>query len=237
MTSLFDLPDAGRGAGMPLDLLMDLAADGRRGVSPLEFFAVEDEAAERLARENADRLRETPESMAQERARQVSAMVEAARAEAKAEARRECEAEVVARVATERERVERVCAEFARDRQRYFAAAEAQVVKLALAIARRVLAREVAEDATHLAPVVRAALARVQDGSATVLRVRDVSGWAEMFADESVSVMADERLKAGECVLETEVGRVELGIEVQMREVERGFGELMQPAADEALRG
>ena len=224
MTSLFDLPDAGHGAALPAELVMNLG----RGVSLLEFFALEDEAAERLAQANAERLRETPETLAQERVRQVSAMVEAARAETKAETRSECEAEVTARVAVERQRVERVCAEFARDRQRYFAAAEAQVVKLALAIARRVLAKEVAADAMHLTATVRAALARVKDGSATVLRVRDVSGWEEMLAEESVSVVADERLDAGECVLETEVGRVELGVEVQMAEVERGFGELMQ---------
>jgi flagellar assembly protein FliH len=225
MTSLFDLPDAGRGHEIPVDLV----TAGARGVSLLEFFAVEDEAADRLAQEAAARAAaHSPESLAQERARQTGAMIDAARAEARAEARAQFEAELTARIAVEHERVERMAAEFARDRQRYFAAAEAQVVKLAIAVARRVLQREVTGDPMHLTATVRAALARVQEGSATVLRVHDASGWAEMVGDANISVVEDERLGEGECVLETEVGRVELGVAVQLEEIERGFGELMQ---------
>jgi len=129
--------------------------------------------------------------------------------------------------------VECVASEFAMDRQRYFAAAEAQVVKLALAIARRVLTREVEADTMHLAATVRAALARVHDGSASVLRVRlgEQSQWEALFAksrEGTVSVVGDEHMEAGECVLETSVGRVELGVNVQLAEIERGFGELLR---------
>jgi flagellar assembly protein FliH len=213
---------------MPVDLLECGGAD----VSMLEFFSLEDQDAERLQSESvATQAERTATTAANERARQTRAMVDAARNEALAQAREEFAATLDERLATEHSRVDRVCAEFAMDRQRYFAAAEAQVVKLAIAIAGRVLAREVAADPMHLAGTVRAALARVHDGSATVLRVRieHAAQWTAMFAnacDGGVSVIGDERLGAGECVLETDVGRVQLGVEVQLAEVERGFGEL-----------
>ena len=35
-------------------------------------------------------------------------------------------------------------------------------------------------------------------------------------------------MSKGECVLETTVGRVELGVEVQVAEIERGFGDLIR---------
>jgi flagellar assembly protein FliH len=41
-------------------------------------------------------------------------------------------------------------------------------------------------------------------------------------------VVGDERLAAGECVLETNVGKVELGVSVQLEEIERGFFDLME---------
>ena len=229
MTSLFDLGELPRGMELPVELI----SVGARSVSTLEFFAVEEERhreeQERLERENAY----VPESAASIRARQTQAMVEAARAEGMAIARQEFDAELQERLAVERQRVERVVAEFAADRQRYFAAAEAQVVKLAIAIARKVLHREVEADTMHLTGTVRAALARVHDGSSTVLRVPvDVRDqWEALFIGErleQLSVVGDEHLEAGECVLKTDIGRVELGVNVQVAEIERGFGDLLR---------
>jgi flagellar assembly protein FliH len=58
-----------------------------------------------------------------------------------------------------------------------------------------------------------------------------VEMWRESFAaspESSLQVMGDERMAAGECVLETNVGRVELGVSAQLEEIERGFFDLMQ---------
>jgi len=229
MTSLFEFAEMQGTGEIPIDLI----SCGGRDVSLLEFFAVEEEAI-RLEREREARAAErTPEAIAHENARLTRVMVDAARAEALLEARRGFEEELAQRLGEERARITRVCGEFAMDRQKYFAAAEVQVVKLAIAIARRVLAKEVAADKMHLTATVRAALSRVHDGSATILRVRasEESKWAEMFGsagDGSVTVVGDDRLGAGECVLETDVGRVELGVEVQIAEIERGFGDLIR---------
>ena len=58
-----------------------------------------------------------------------------------------------------------------------------------------------------------------------------VEMWREAFAaspESSLQIVGDERLDAGECVLDTNVGRVELGVSAQLEEIERGFFDLMQ---------
>ena len=164
---------------------------------------------------------------------QRSVDLQMARSEARAEARIEWQQELEATIAEERKAVFKTCADFVRERARYFAGVEAEVVKLALAIAARVLHRETKLDPLLLAGVVRVALEKVAGDSATVLRVPvdAVERWSEVFAkspESSLRVMGDERLGAGECVLETNVGRVELGVSAQLKEIERGFFDLMQ---------
>lgn len=164
---------------------------------------------------------------------ELQSRIAAAREEGSSQAEGEYGVELMTKLAEERRRVDRLKVEFARDRQRFFAAAESQVVRLALAVAGRILSREVASDGLHLRATVKAALARVQDSSVTTLRVapEEVEAWATLFQRSSagkVKVVGDERMSKGECVLETTVGRVELGVEVQLAEIERGFRELVQ---------
>lgn len=229
MISLFSLADVSPG----MELAIELISAGGRTVTTLEFFAVEEER-QREEQERRERNNiVVPESTASIRARQTQEMVDAARSEATEVARQDFEEELERRLDVERERVEQVIAEFAMDRQRYFAAAEAQVVKLAIAIARKVLHREVEADTMHLTATVRAALARVHDGSVTVLRVPldERKQWEAMFSDRrghSFSVVGDAHMQGGECVLETDIGCVELGVKVQVAEVERGFGDLLR---------
>ena len=156
--------------------------------------------------------------------------VETARKESRAEAREEWQEELEDRVAEERTRVVRVCEEFARERSKYFADVEAEVVRLALAIAARVLHREAELDPLLLTGVVRVALEKVAEDSATVLRVpsAEVEMWREVASSDATNVVGDERMKAGECVLETSVGKVELGVSAQLEEIEKGFFDLLQ---------
>ncbi len=46
--------------------------------------------------------------------------------------------------------------------------------------------------------------------------------------ESSLQLVGDERLGSGECVLETNVGKVELGVSAQLEEIERGFFDLLQ---------
>jgi flagellar assembly protein FliH len=137
------------------------------------------------------------------------------------------------RIVGERRAVLKACEEFVRERARYFSGVEAEVVKLALAIAARVLHREAQLDPLLLTGVVRVALEKVAEDSVTVLRVPvgATEMWREVFVaspESSLQVVGDERLAAGECVLDTNVGRVELGVSAQLEEIERGFFDLMQ---------
>lgn len=221
--------------GMPVRLL----GEGVRGVSRLEFYPVEqpevsadleqkDEAAALLKEEAAEldgRLRLQEEQMSRE--------IEETRCEAKDEARREWEKELEERIAEERHAILTACDEFRGERAKYFAQVEAEVVKLALAIAARVLHREASLDPLLLMGVVRVALEKVAEDSAAVLRVHAsaVAKWREVLgegAGPSLQIVGDERLSAEECVLETNVGKVQLGVSTQLKEIERGFFDLMQ---------
>jgi flagellar assembly protein FliH len=61
--------------------------------------------------------------------------------------------------------------------------------------------------------------------------VEAIEMWREVFVASpktSPQVVGDERLSVGECVLDTNVGRVELGVSAQLEEIERGFFDLLQ---------
>jgi flagellar assembly protein FliH len=219
---------------MPVRLL----GGGGREVSRLEFFQlgqpeiapeVEVNGTEVLLKEEVEAL----DGRLRSQAEQISLDMKVARNEARAEARLEWEQELEERIIGERGAVLKACEEFARERARYFAGVEAEVVKLALAIAARVLHREATLDPLLLTGVVRVALEKVAEDSAMVLRVPAgaIEMWREVFAaspESSLQVVGDERLSAGECVLDTNVGRVELGVSAQLEEIERGFFDLMQ---------
>jgi flagellar assembly protein FliH len=110
---------------------------------------------------------------------------------------------------------------------------EQEVVKLALAIAGRVLHREAQLDPLLLSAAVRVALDKMQDRSGVVLRVAgaDVKAWEDAFAtcepEERPRVMEDAQMQRGDCVLETKMGTVELGVSVQLEEIEKGFFDLL----------
>lgn len=211
-------------------LPIEMIGAGERVVSLLDFARdTHYEAMEVAAATNDDEALQEMEAGAE----RLRVMIEAARAEVAAEVKAAMEVEMQARLREERVRVERLSKEFARDRERYFTAAETQVVRLAMAVAERVLCREVEKDGMFLGGIVRAALARVADDGAATLRVRheDVEVWQEMFpagGANVVTVIGQDEIEAGECVLETGVGRVELGVRPQMAEIERGFAELLQ---------
>jgi flagellar assembly protein FliH len=229
----------GVAAALPIRLLGSGAAQGQ-GVSRLQFEVidvsvdtavadetVEDELAVSLIEE--DQAAKDEELLAERR--RIDAEIEAARDAGRMQARREFEDELVKRVSAERELVAQTCERFRREREGYFAAVEVEVVKLALAIAARVLHREVKLDPMLLQAVVKVALGKVAEESELVLRVpmRDREAWSGLMAgEETVEVNGDSRLVAGECVLETSVGRVELGVSAQLAEIEKGFFDLLQ---------
>ena len=214
-------------------------------VLPLEFKAIDHplrrksdwmvgndedlEARDRELREESATL----ETRLRAQAQQLPAQLDEARAAAKIEARLEWTTELDERVTEERGRVMTTCAEFAKARTSYFIAVEEEVVRLALAIAARVLNREAKLDPLLLGAVVRMALEKVSEESGAILHVpaSEADAWRTMLADVSqadVTVVGEERMAATECLLETSMGRVELGVVAQLEEIEKGFFDLLQ---------
>jgi len=157
--------------------------------------------------------------------------VELVRAEARTEGRTEANASFAASLEQERASIAIACARFAADRERYFTEVEGEVVRLALAIAARVLHREARMDPLLLAASVRVALEKIAGQPGAILRVpaQSETAWRSLFTgNATVEVVAGEDLQDGDLVLESPVGRVELGIPVQLEEIEKGFFDLLQ---------
>lgn len=250
MTSLSEKAEA-IGSGNPLPrmperLLHDLVFDEskRKNVSRLEFHTIDPtgtdpiQDAETAAVVNAQAVSIEEQIAAMERqlalqTQETAQQIEAAQRAARIESRQEWQEELEERVDLERAQIARLCEEFGKERARYFTDVESEVVKLALAIAARVLHREANLDPLLLTAAVRVALEKVADNSTMELHVpvAEVERWRDAMAVEAesrVQFVGDERLSAGECILETSVGRVELGVKAQLEEIEKGFFDLLQ---------
>ena len=143
------------------------------------------------------------------------------------------QAEREAHAAAERERVRmaaELIAKFAEERDRYLHAVEREVVKLALAVSARILRREAQMDPLLLTGAVRVALGQLSSSTEVRLRVppAELELWTEAMKllpnlPIQPAVVAGEGMRLGECVLEAELGSVDLGVRAQLAEIERGF--------------
>lgn len=104
--------------------------------------------------------------------------------------------------------------------------AERDLVQLSLAIARRILRRELTVDPEVVAGVVRAALDRLAGVEIYRLRLNpaDVAPVAEQVR-QSVELVPDPALPRGSAVFETARGKLDASVETQLEEIERGFAD------------
>jgi flagellar assembly protein FliH len=107
---------------------------------------------------------------------------------------------------------------------------EHEVVALALAVAARILRREAQMDPLLLTGAVRVALGQLSGSTQVRLRVpaAELDLWSEAMAlvpnlAVRPTVIAGEGMRLGDCMIETELGSVNLGIRAQLGEIERGF--------------
>ena len=119
---------------------------------------------------------------------------------------------------------------FTQERDRYLHAVEHEVVELALAVAARILRREAQMDPLLLTGAVRVALGQLSASTKVRLRVpaAELDLWTEAIAllpkpAVKPTVSAGEGMRLGDCMIETELGSVDLGIRAQLGEIERGF--------------
>lgn len=167
-------------------------------------------------------------------AQQTQQAFESGSARGRDEGRRAEREALAPAAAAEAERHRRQTAEgienLTRERDRYLQAMEQEVVRLALAVAARILRREAQMDPLLLTGAVRVALGQLAATSELRLRVpaREADLWKETIAlmpklTAKPLVVADEGMLLGECMIESRVGTVDLGIRSQLGEIERGF--------------
>lgn len=122
-------------------------------------------------------------------------------------------------------------------RLRYRREAEQDVVALALAVARRILHRELTMAPEALLGLVKAALDKMEAGEVHQVRVaRSDAAILRQFFDQMglpqrVEVLADPNLPAGGLILESSHGLLDASVDTQLAEIQRGFADLVRGAA------
>lgn len=137
-------------------------------------------------------------------------------------------------LAEERARLAEALNEFSRERENYFRNVEGEVVRLVLAVARKVLHREAQVDPLLLTGVVRVALEQIAVGTHLKLRVpaEQADSWQAAVKPQhdngaDIEIIGDSSLKGPECLVVTEAGTTDLSVEGQLAEIEQGFLDLL----------
>lgn len=165
---------------------------------------------------------------------QIRAREARARKEGHEEGAKQARVEYDKKLVGQRETLAMAIKAFLQEQQTYFHRVEAEVVGLALAIARKILHREAQVDPLLLAGVVRVGLDKVAAGTHVRLRVHpdQIPSWQGFFAQQTElrsvpELMGDATLELGHCRLETELGSTDLTLETQLKEIEQGFFDLL----------
>jgi len=169
--------------------------------------------------------------------------VEVERRRAFAEGRASAEAEFAAErersrssVAASVEQLQRVATALAAARAALLREAAEQVVGLAADLGRRIVRRELSVDPAAAVPLVRELLLRVAAAERVVVKVcpRDLRACREILGgstelSESARLIADPGLSPGDCLVETERGRLDARIATQLDRMEAALGVQRKP--------
>jgi len=163
----------------------------------------------------------------------------AAHADGVREGRLQAQQSLEKELADERAKIAEALRLFGQKTNEYYARAEVEVVHLSLAIAAKILHREAQVDRMLVAALVKVAMEKLQRGTAATVRVHpeEVADWNRYFegnssADIRVEVTADPSVEVHNCILETELGTTELGLNAQLKEIEQGFFDLLAQRPD-----
>ena len=151
--------------------------------------------------------------------------------------RAECESRAQTRVQQEIEpwlkRMAQSIDDMATIKQRYLAESEEQLVRLAVAIARRILYREIQVDGEALMGLIHAATqqSQMRELNRILLNPSDLEALRphldRLRLPPRVEVVADTGLERGALMLESTSGILDASIQAQLDEVERGFVDLL----------
>jgi len=129
------------------------------------------------------------------------------------------------------ERMTASIAELASYRARFRRDSEPELLKLALAVARKILRRELTVDPHSLLGILKAALETINRAEVLCVRVApddaaQMSGkLAGLGLPDAVEVVGDRTLERGSVVLDTRRGQIDASIQTQLSEIENGFAD------------
>ncbi|HEX3351524.1 MAG TPA: FliH/SctL family protein [Terriglobales bacterium] len=160
-------------------------------------------------------------------------------AAARAEGIREGLQQAQQSVENERAKVAEAVRLFSQKTTDYYSRVEIELVHLSLAIAAKILHREAQVDRLVVAALVKVALEKLQQGTTATVRVRpeEVADWNRYFEGNGggeirVEVKPDPLVEAHNCILETDLGTTQLGLDAQLKEIEQGFFDLLAQRPD-----
>jgi flagellar assembly protein FliH len=118
-----------------------------------------------------------------------------------------------------------------------FVDAEHQIIEIALAVASKILAREVEDNPTTILPIVKEALSKVNDQNQIVIRVNPEDYEMVLMAkrdlqlmvgrDNAITVTADHTVPAGGCMIETALGTVDARVDTKLELVYKAIQEVL----------
>ena len=110
---------------------------------------------------------------------------------------------------------------------------EADLVRLAVAVARRIVRRELSVDPEALMGIVKSAVEKIAARELLAIRVapadaaRVSARLRELHLPERVEVIADSSLAWGAVVFDTARGQHDASVETQIEEIDRGLADLV----------
>lgn len=172
-------------------------------------------------------------------AEDLEARLAAARAEGMREGLQQAQQSFAEQLTGEREKVAEAIRGFSQKTSEYYSRVEVELVHLSLAIAAKILHREAQVDRMLVAALVKVAVEKLQHGTSATVRVHpeEVADWNRYFEGNGggeirVEVKPDPAVAAHHCLLETELGTTELGLDTQLKEIEQGFFDLLAQRPD-----
>jgi flagellar assembly protein FliH len=211
-------------------------AAGARRATEVESFVYQDtdsvfgvetpKPAEQRPQEAISSRDNTPRANEEETARSIAE----ARTEGIREGERLARAGFQEELARERSRVIELMSAMQLERNEYYSKVEVQLVHFALAIAAKILHREAQVDRMVVAGLVKVMLEKLQHGTKVTVRVHPeaAESWRHYFHENStMQIVEDASLRPTDCVFETELGIAEVGLDAQLKEIEKGFFDLL----------
>lgn len=132
------------------------------------------------------------------------------------------------------ERLSRSISDISALRPRMRREAEKDLVKLSIAIARRVLHRELTLDPESIEGLIRVALDRLESRELCTVRVHpDQQDAVRVLLDRfsnsrKIEMIVDKSLRLGDVLLTTEHGTIDASVDAQLSEIERGFADRLE---------